>query len=205
MLISGKPFWTWSPLHSGPRVWPQFWERLLQQTRIWEGLLSSRVWEGFLAPWLWPQLQLWPGCPVRLIRPGARLEVLLFGLQGTFAPLHKPLGVLLHVQGGEVQLKHKLYQRRSSSQVAPFLCLSLCSPIASLPGRATTTQHTEAPELETPESLTPAMDTRLRPMTAIALTRTPSPTSLTTSNIIWKQLFLNILFIYSPTIFVFYE
>merc|ERR1711879_225979 len=52
-----------------------------------------------------------------------------------------------------------------------------------LTGRATTTQHTEAPELETPESLTPAMDTRLRPMTAIALTRTPSPTSLTTSNI----------------------
>ena len=55
--------------------------------------------------------------------------------------------------------------------------------IASLPGRATTTQHTEAPELETPESLTPAMDTPLRPMTAIALTRTLSPTSHTTSNI----------------------
>ena len=128
MTISGKPFWTWNSVSSGPRVWPQFWERLLQQTRIWEGLLSSRVWEGFLPPWLWPQLQLWPGCPVRLIRPGARLEVLLFGLQGSFAPLHKPLGVLLHVQGGEVQLKHKFYQRRSSSQVAPFFVLAFAHP-----------------------------------------------------------------------------
>ena len=97
---SGKPLcWTRGPFHPRPRVWSDFWERLLSPSR------------------LRPHLQLRPWRPLCLVRPGARPQVLLKGALPSHHN-HRPLWLLIHVQGREVQLQRELCQRGPSSQVA---------------------------------------------------------------------------------------